>query len=44
LRQIVDETVFALQIFCGLMSMVVGLLAFYMNGNLAWLGPDWQPR
>ncbi|HEV2042458.1 MAG TPA: hypothetical protein VGT81_20855 [Casimicrobiaceae bacterium] len=42
MRQIVDETVFALQIFCGLMSMVVGLLAFYMNGNLAWLGPDWH--
>ena len=37
-----DLTVFALQIFCGLMSMVVGLLAFYMNGNLAWLGPDWH--
>jgi hypothetical protein len=37
-----ELTVFALQIFCGLMSMVLGLLAFYMNGNLAWLGPDWH--
>jgi Protein of unknown function (DUF3592) len=37
-----ELTVIALQIFCGLMSMIVGLLAFYMNGNLAWLGPDWQ--
>jgi hypothetical protein len=39
-----DLTVFALQIFCGLMSMILGLLAFYVNGNLAWLGPDWQPH
>jgi len=39
-----ELTVFALQIFCGLMSMIIGLLAFYVNGNLAWLGPDWQPR
>ena len=39
-----ELTVFALQIFCGLMSMILGLLAFYVNGNLAWLGPDWQPR
>ena len=39
-----ELTVFALQIFCGLMSMILGLLAFYLNGNLAWLGPDWQPR
>jgi uncharacterized protein DUF3592 len=37
-----ELTVIALQIFCGLMSMVLGLLAFYMNGNLAWLGPQWQ--
>ena len=37
-----ELTVIALQIFCGLMSMVLGLLAFYMNGNLAWLGPEWQ--
>jgi Protein of unknown function (DUF3592) len=36
-----ELTVFALQIFCGLMSMILGLLVFYMNGNLAWLGPDW---
>jgi uncharacterized protein DUF3592 len=39
-----ELTVFALQMFCGLMSMILGLLAFYVNGNLAWLGPDWQPR
>jgi len=39
-----ELTVFALQIFCGLMSMMLGLLAFYMNGNLAWLGPDWRAR
>jgi hypothetical protein len=32
------------QIFCGLMSMIPGLLAFHVNGNLAWLGPAWQPR
>jgi hypothetical protein len=37
-----DWTVFALQIFCGLMSIAVGLLAFYANGNLAWVGPAWQ--
>jgi hypothetical protein len=37
-----EVTVIALQIFCGLMSMIVGLLVFYANGNLAWLGPDWQ--
>jgi uncharacterized protein DUF3592 len=37
-----ELTVFALQMFCGLMSMILGLLAFYVNGNLAWLG--WQPR
>jgi hypothetical protein len=37
-----DLTVFALQIFCGLMSIAVGLLAFYANGNLAWVGPAWQ--
>jgi hypothetical protein len=36
-----EFTVFALQIFCGLMSMVLGLLVFYANDNLAWLGPDW---
>ena len=39
-----ELTVFALQMFCGLVSMILGLLAFYVNGNLAWLGPDWQPR
>jgi hypothetical protein len=39
-----ELTVFALPMFCGLMSMILGLLAFYVNGNLAWLGPDWQPR
>jgi Protein of unknown function (DUF3592) len=38
-----ELTVIALPIFCGLMSMVLGLLAFYMNGNLAWLGPEWHP-
>jgi Protein of unknown function (DUF3592) len=32
----------AAQIFCGVMCMVLGLLAFYWNGNLAWLGPDWH--
>jgi hypothetical protein len=37
-----ELTVFALQIFCGLMSLVLGLLVFYANGNLAWLGPDWK--
>jgi hypothetical protein len=37
-----ELTVFALQIFCGLMSMILGLLVLYANGNLAWLGPDWQ--
>ena len=37
-----ELTVIALQIFCGLMSMVLGLLAFYANGNLAWLGPEWH--
>jgi hypothetical protein len=37
-----ELTVFALQIFCGTMSMILGLLVFYMNGNLAWLGPDWH--
>ena len=37
-----DLTVFALQIFCGLMSMILGLLVLYANGNLAWLGPDWH--
>jgi hypothetical protein len=39
-----ELTVFSLQMFCGLMSMILGLLAFYVNGNLAWLGPNWQPR
>jgi hypothetical protein len=39
-----QSTVFALQTFCGLTSMILRLLAFYVNGNLAWLGPDWQPR
>jgi hypothetical protein len=38
-----ELTVVALQIFCGLMSMILGLLAFSVNGNLAWLGPDWEP-
>ncbi len=37
-----ELTVIALQIFCGLMSMILGLMAFYMNDNLAWLGPDWH--
>jgi hypothetical protein len=37
-----ELTVFALQIFCGLMSMILGLLVLYANGNLAWLGPDWH--
>jgi Protein of unknown function (DUF3592) len=37
-----ELTVIALQIFCGLMSMVLGLLAFHANGNLAWLGPEWH--
>lgn len=37
-----ELTVIALQIFCGLMSMILGLLAFYANGNLAWLGPEWH--
>lgn len=37
-----ELTVAAAQIFCGAMSMVLGLLAFYWNGNLAWLGPDWH--
>ena len=23
-------------------SVVVGLLIFFFNGNLAWLGPDWH--
>ncbi len=36
-----ELTVCALQIFCGLMSMILGLLVFDANGNLAWLGPDW---
>jgi hypothetical protein len=37
-----ELTVIALQIFCGGMSMVLGLLAFYWNGNLAWLGQEWH--
>jgi hypothetical protein len=37
-----ELTVFALQIFCGLMSMILGLLVLYANGNLAWLGPEWH--
>ena len=32
-----------LQFFIGLICMALGLLVFYGNGNLAWLGPDWHP-
>jgi hypothetical protein len=34
--------VFSIQTFIGFMSVVVGLFIFFFNGNLAWLGPDWQ--
>jgi Protein of unknown function (DUF3592) len=37
-----DLMLFALQSFFGMMFMIIGLLAFYWNGNLAWLGPDWH--
>ncbi len=30
------------QTFIGLMCVVVGLLIFFFNGNLAWIGPDWH--
>jgi hypothetical protein len=36
-------TLSAPQIFCGLKSMIVGLLAFYVNGNLASLGRTGSP-
>ena len=34
---------FAIQVFMGFMCIVVALLIFLFNGNLAWLGPDWHP-
>lgn len=37
-----ELTVIALQVFCAVMSMLLALVAFYLNGNLAWLGPQWQ--
>ncbi len=44
--QVVDRqrelVLFPLQIFIGLICMALGLLVFYGNGNLAWLGPDWH--
>lgn len=33
---------FSIQTFIGLICIVVGLLIFFFNGNLAWLGPDWH--
>jgi len=33
---------FSIQTFIGLMCVVVGLLIFFFNGNLAWIGPDWH--
>ena len=33
---------FSVQTFIGLMCIVVALLIFLFNGNLAWLGPDWR--
>lgn len=37
-----DLQVAVMQIFFGMMFMIIGLLAFYVNGNLAWIGPDWH--
>jgi len=33
---------FSIQTFIGLMCVLVGLLIFFFNGNLAWIGPDWH--
>ena len=33
---------FSIQTFIGFMCVVVGLLIFFFNGNLGWLGPDWH--
>jgi hypothetical protein len=33
---------FSIQTFIGLMCIVIALLIFLCNGNLAWLGPDWR--
>jgi hypothetical protein len=32
----------SIQTFIGLMCIVIALLIFLFNGNLAWLGPDWH--
>jgi hypothetical protein len=34
---------FSIQTFIGFMCVVVGLLIFFFNGNLGWLGSDWHP-
>jgi hypothetical protein len=34
---------FSIQTFIGFMCVVVGLIIFFFNGNLAWLGSDWHP-
>lgn len=34
---------FSIQTFIGFMCVVVGLIIFFFNGNLAWLGADWRP-
>lgn len=33
---------FSIQSFIGFMCVVVGLIIFFFNGNLAWIGADWR--